>query len=501
MNDSDYYLSLGNLFRIIKEESKNKTSALQSELFMCFFDGAIANETTINNYCVGCRRINDSYKQSYIYKHKKYQNDASIFIETVLQVLSIMDGVVYKEKDLSFINQLASMQSLTKRLYNIAKNDERVSTKIIDLLNQFIGNRCYYEAFVEMLFYIVLENKQPLTFQDIKREKIENILNDTCMSFKGLEDYLLLTFKDSVNHDFVLKNLASLGNVYANYELGTKEYSGFITGQPRYIEAFQYLKVASDAGHAGASYLIGNMWLRGFLGNKSAEDYKNAYLYLTKAVKEGSISALNSLGTMYLKGLPPLEKSVEKAIDYFQKASFCDCAYAYNNLGKLEEENQNYENAFAHYLKSANLGESWACNKVGEFYRLGLGTEKDMKKAFSYYTKALDSDYLYVSYYAYYNLAKYFYFKGEVDSCVPCDIKKYVAYLELAFLHNILAAGVELFFYYVFMYQNCKEEETWNKIMEYKSKIEKHKDFNLEWKEKIESVVLKQKENIAIDLF
>ena len=33
MNNNDEHLSIGNLFRIIKDSSKNKISALQSELF------------------------------------------------------------------------------------------------------------------------------------------------------------------------------------------------------------------------------------------------------------------------------------------------------------------------------------------------------------------------------------------------------------------------------------------------------------------------------------
>ena len=48
------------------------------------------------------------------------------------------------------------------------------------------------------------------------------------------------------------------------------------------------------------------------------------------------------------------------------KAALNKYAYAYNNLGKIDEMEKDYEKAFDYYLKAADLGESWACNKVGE---------------------------------------------------------------------------------------------------------------------------------------
>ena len=63
LNNNDYHLSIGNLFRIIKEMASNKTAALQSELFCILFSIKDINDTTVNNYCVGARSIGDTYKQ------------------------------------------------------------------------------------------------------------------------------------------------------------------------------------------------------------------------------------------------------------------------------------------------------------------------------------------------------------------------------------------------------------------------------------------------------
>ena len=63
LNIDDNHLSWGNFCRIIKEYAVNKTSALQIEVFCTIFNIDSINDTTVNNYCVGCRSINNEYKQ------------------------------------------------------------------------------------------------------------------------------------------------------------------------------------------------------------------------------------------------------------------------------------------------------------------------------------------------------------------------------------------------------------------------------------------------------
>ena len=95
MNNNDEHLSLGNLFRIIKDSSRSKVSALQSELFCTLFEIESINDTTVNNYCVGCRGIGSTYKQVYLNKEKRYRKDIDEFVDNIIGILSIIDGVVY----------------------------------------------------------------------------------------------------------------------------------------------------------------------------------------------------------------------------------------------------------------------------------------------------------------------------------------------------------------------------------------------------------------------
>ena len=50
LNDNDNHLSIGNIFRVIKELSKNKASALQSEIFCVLFNIDFINEIPLFFY-------------------------------------------------------------------------------------------------------------------------------------------------------------------------------------------------------------------------------------------------------------------------------------------------------------------------------------------------------------------------------------------------------------------------------------------------------------------
>lgn len=500
MNNNDDHLSLGNLFRLIKELSKNKSSALQTEIFCFLFEIDEINDTTVNNYCVGCRGIGNDYKQIYLNKQKRYIKDDTIFEDIIINILSIIDGRIYvTDKKREFINTNESMNNLCKKLYNIAKNDKSVNTELITNINVLLKENDYYKAFVEILFFIVLQKRQPLYESDLKKEVIENILNDTYMSSSGLQEYLILKLTESINFDFNMKKIALEGNAYACFEIGSNEYCGYVTGKPRYEEAYKYFKIAANYNHAGALYMIGNMYYKGYLGNKTDEELETAYNYLIKARDLGNIAALNVLGVFYLNGLYPVKKDVEEAIKYFNKASDNNYAYALNNLGKIYEERKENDLAFSYYTRSADLGESWACNKVGECYKKGIYTKKDPLKAFEYYKKAIESNHRVTEYYAYYNLAS-IYYNGNAEIGVSKDEEKAIEYYKIASSHNILEASIDLLYITVDKYLKTRESRFLEKINQYKKAIEINSKYTKEIKEKVEKILDELSSKKEIDI-
>jgi len=472
MNEGNNYLSFGNLCRQIKEISLNKTFSSQSEIFSIIFDEDCLSDSTINNYCIGYRNIGSNYKKKY-YKYKKeYANNKLVLINIINNLISILEGNINEFNSYEKINDNKLLEKLCIRLYNIAKNDCNVSREFTKKLSNYLEERKIVECISELLFYIILEHKQPIYKENIIKETIENILTKTNISVSDLEKFLLLNFKDGVNYIYELKSLVKENNAYACFELGYMEYKGEITGIPRYNTAYKYFLIASEQNHPRASLLIADMFLKNKIGNSSKEDIEKAISYLNKAVSLGSVAALNKLGLFYLKS------DKKNAIEYFKKAISYDYVYAYNNLGKIYEDEKNYEKAFNYYIKSAEKEESWACNKLGEFYRLGLYVDKNYEKAFYYYNLATNVPVYLLEYYSKYNLAKYFYLCGNYELGIDKDEKKAISLLEEASLHNKIEASIELFKIYIEKYISDSNENNLSKIKFYKNIIEKNDKFN-----------------------
>ena len=499
LNVDDNYLSIGNFCRILKDNSVNKSAALQSEIFCLLFETESVNYTTINNYCIGCRKISDSYKQIYINKKKHYNKDKYLFVNIVTNIINILDGRVYVFDNEKFaydsINSNTNLKNFCTKLYNISKNDKEISNSFSSNLYSLINGNKLYECLIEILFYIILEFKQPIYVEDIKKNSIEKLLMNTNISSNELLEYLNLKYIEGANYNYLLKKMANEENAYACFELGNDEYLGHIKGYPRYNISYNYLKIASDKGHPTATYLMAKMYFNKNIGTGSNEDLELSFNLYNKAMGLGSIASINSIGLFYLNGIYPVKKNIDKAIDYFNKAISYDYAYAYNNLGKIYEIKKEYNKAIDYYIKSADLGESWACNKVGEYYRLN----NNMDKAFEYYNKGLESPVNYLCYYNCYNLGKYFYYNGNPDIDLEKDINKAIELINEASSNGIIEASIFLLYYYVDLYLKTKDKDIIRNIDKYKSLIEINSRYTNTIKKEIEGK-LKEIKNREIDI-
>ena len=499
LNNNDNHLSWGNFTRIVKEYSKNKTSAMQVEIFCAIFNIQDIGNTTVNNYCTGARSINDEYKQIYLTYKKKYTKTPNILEDTIINLLSIIEGnIIQTNNKLSYINTNTTLKTICQKLYNISKNDKDVPTTFTNTLNSLLKENNIYEILTNILFYIILEKKQPIYEEDIKLEIIENILNNTSISSNELKEYLNLKFTEGVNYNYSLNKLVQDKNPYALYEMGINEYKGYIKGYPRYDKSYKYFEEASLKNHPSSYYIMSKMYYNKLIGGYSNEELELAYKYLNKAIELNSIPSINTLGLLYLNGIYPVEKDINKAINCFKEAAKYNYAYAYNNLGKIYETKKEYKKALEYYEQSAILGESWALNKLGEFYRLGLYVKKDMKKAFDYYNKAIEAPIDNICFYAHYNLAKYFYLTGNI--VLKVDIYKALRYLNIASEHNHIKSTILLLYLYSKKYTVTKDKYVLNKIKELVKTIETHPEYNEEIKKDIEYNLKQIKKDNKINL-
>lgn len=476
LNDNYSHLSIGNIINAIKNVSKNKSSAIQSEVFCALFNLDYINESTVNNYCIGSRSIGNDYKQIYIILKKKYQEDQNIFLDIVCNILTIVEGTIFDIKNIKIINKNNSLINICQNLYNISKNDFYVPKTTLDKFKDLLKKENYYNLFIEILIFAILDKKQPLYEDEIVKNTIETLLENTDISVVDLQNFLILELNEGISFSHSLIRLSDEGNPYASYHLGVSEYRGEFTGYPRYDKAYKYFKIAADHNHPSSCWMIGNMILKNKIGNK---DYKKAIEYFNKAVNLGNIAAINSLGICYLNGYG-VTKNIDKALSFFKSAAQKNYVYAFNNLGKYYEDNNNLKEAKKYFLKSANMRESYACNKIGEFLR----KENNKKEALIYYNKALESTIRETEIWAYYNLAKYYYLNGDLESNTLKDRNKAIEYFEKS--SNLIESLLELLIIY---YQNKNIE----KINYYKNLIENHSKYSEEIKLQIENELKKIK--------
>lgn len=123
-----------------------------------------------------------------------------------------------------------------------------------------------------------------------------------------------------------LEHLASLGDVGAEYDLGTVRYV-----QKRYDQAFKWFSAAAAAGHALAQYNAAIMLYRG-LGTE--RNYKGAFQWFEQSAKLGDPQSQFALASMYFDG-NGVETDRAAGIYWYHEAAKHRYPYAAYDLGAL----------------------------------------------------------------------------------------------------------------------------------------------------------------------
>jgi len=499
LNTTNNHLSIGNIFRVIKDETIDKNSALQTELFCIIFDIDDISSTTVNNYCTGIRAISSNYKQKYMNLYNRLKTDNTCFKDIILRIVFLLDSKTIDTLDISFnaslelINNSNRLNKVCLKLYNISKNDSDVNVELKDDFKKLLEQADLYNFMIKALYFAIVDKKQPIYFEDKFISNLNKELYNSNLSSKDIIEFVTIQLNGGIWSMRGIYELAKKDNPYACFEMGSLELYGQITGYPRYFESYNYFKKAAKKNHPNAIWAIGYMHYNGYIGTKSRKDLIIAFRHFNKARKFNCLAAMNSIGIIFLNGnVPFIKKNEKKAIKLFEYASKNGYIYAFNNLGIIYEKKGDLKKAFNCYLRSANLGESWASNKVGEFYRMGIVTKVNLKKAFEYYNKANDASIYSICFYAKYNLAHYFYENGCVELNIKKDINKAISLLDEASTNGISLATEELIYIYYKLYKECILKNTDGKFYLDKAKyyakiIENMLDYNNDIKNRIEN--------------
>ena len=223
----------------------------------------------------------------------------------------------------------------------------------------------------------------------------------------------LIYGKDAKLNDFkkagqLLLSESQRGNVLADYDLG-KLYSTDKLGErneemsvAKYTRALQgFLRIEPNSKKLKpyVQYRIGKMFCYG-LGTE--QDYQKAFEWFERSAKQKNKFAQFSLANLYYYG-SGIEKDLSQAFLWYQRASSQGQPYAAYSIAQMyrygeyvtkdnDTAQRYYQQALSAFLKieSDDMANDDLFYKLGQMFKLGLGTDSDVTKAIEYFRRSAE---------------------------------------------------------------------------------------------------------------
>ena len=223
----------------------------------------------------------------------------------------------------------------------------------------------------------------------------------------------LIYGKDAKLNDFkkaeqLLLSESQRGNVLAVYDLG-KLYSTNKLGErneemsiAKYTQALQgFLQIEPNSKKLNpyVQYRIGKMFCYG-LGTE--QDYEKAFEWFERSAKQKNKFAQFSLANLYYYG-SGVEKDLSQAFLWYQRASSQGQPYAAYSIAQMyrygeyvtkdnDTAQRYYKQALSGFLKieSDDMANDNLFYKLGQMFKLGLGTDSDVTKAIEYFRRSAE---------------------------------------------------------------------------------------------------------------
>lgn len=223
----------------------------------------------------------------------------------------------------------------------------------------------------------------------------------------------LIYGKDAKLNDFkkagqLLLSESQRGNVLAVYDLG-KLYSTDKLGErneetsiAKYTQALQgFLRIEPNSKKLKpyVQYRIGKMFCYG-LGTE--QDYEKAFEWFERSAKQKNKFAQFSLANLYYYG-SGVEKDLSQAFLWYQRSSSQGQPYAAYSIAQMyrygeyvtkdnDTAQRYYQQALSGFLKieSDDMANDDLFYKLGQMFKLGLGTNSDVTKAIEYFKRSAE---------------------------------------------------------------------------------------------------------------
>lgn len=215
-------------------------------------------------------------------------------------------------------------------------------------------------------------------------------LND----FKKAEQFLL-----SESRRGNVLAVYDLGKLYSTDKLGERNEEMAIAKYTQALQGFLQIEPNSKELKPYVQYRIGKMFCYG-LGTE--QDYEKAFEWFQRSAKQKNKFAQFSLANLYYYG-SGVEKDLSQAFLWYQRSASQGQSYAAYSIAQMyrygeyvtkdnDTAQRYYKQALSGFLKieSDDMANDDLFYKLGQMFKLGLGTDSDVTKAIEYFRRSAE---------------------------------------------------------------------------------------------------------------
>lgn len=190
-----------------------------------------------------------------------------------------------------------------------------------------------------------------------------------------------------------------LGKLYSTDKLGERNEETSIAKYTRALQGFLQIEPNSKKLKPYVQYRIGKMFCYG-LGTE--QDYEKAFEWFERSAKQKNKFAQFSLANLYYYG-SGVEKDLSQAFLWYQRSSSQGQPYAAYSIAQMyrygeyvtkdnDTAQRYYKQALSGFLKIENddMANDDLFYKLGQMFKLGLGTNSDVTKAIEYFRRSAE---------------------------------------------------------------------------------------------------------------
>ena len=190
-----------------------------------------------------------------------------------------------------------------------------------------------------------------------------------------------------------------LGKLYSTDKLGERNEETSIAKYTRALQGFLQIEPNSKKLKPYVQYRIGKMFCYG-LGTE--QNYQKAFEWFERSAKQKNKFAQFSLANLYYYG-NGVEKDLSQAFLWYQRSSSQGQPYAAYYIAQMyrygeyvtkdnDTAQRYYQQALSGFLKieSDDMADDDLFYKLGQMFKLGLGTDSDVTKAIEYFRRSAE---------------------------------------------------------------------------------------------------------------